>query len=203
MQNLRGKIILSLVLALVVFLALAFYSDLPRLLGALAEFQWQYFPLALAAAFLNYLLRFVRWHYYLGVIGIHSVPRRDSFFIFFAGMCLTMTPGKMGEVVKSFLLKDHYATPLTTSAPIVAVERLTDVLGVFALASLGLVFFPVGLGAVAIFLIAVTLFIVVINDAPSPNGFSIQPLGCPSWVASPILRGTCTRAHICSSGQSR
>jgi glycosyltransferase 2 family protein len=162
MQNLRSKIILSLVLALVVILALAFYSDLPRLLAALAQFKWQFFPLALVAAFLNYVLRFVRWHYYLGLIGAHAVPRRQSFLIFFAGMSLTMTPGKMGEVVKSFLLKERYATPLSVSAPVVAVERLTDVLGVFALASLGLVFYPVGLGAVALFLVAVTAFIVVI-----------------------------------------
>src|SRR5262245_12338994 len=125
MQNLKSKIFFSLIFALVVILALAFYADLPQFLDALRNFQWQFFSAALGITLINYVLRFVRWHYYLQVLGIGNVPRRDSLLIFFAGMSLTMTPGKLGEVVKSFLLKERYSIPITLSAPIVAAERLT------------------------------------------------------------------------------
>jgi len=164
MQNLKSKIIFSLIFAIVVILALAFYADLPQLLEALRTFQWQFFFAALAVTLLNYLLRFVRWHYYLHVLDIRHVPRRDSFLIFIAGMSLTMTPGKLGEVIKSFILKERYNTSVTTTAPIVAAERLTDLLGMFFLTTIGLVFFPIGIGALAIFLIALMTFIFVVQQ---------------------------------------
>lgn len=164
MQNLRAKVILSLIFALVVILALAFYADLPQLLDAIGKFHWQFLPLALGVTLVNYLLRFVRWHYYLSVIDLRTLPRRDSFLIFFSGLSLTMTPGKVGELMKAFLLKERAGASVSATAPIIAAERLTDLLGVFFLAAIGLAFFPVGLTALALFLIAVVAFIIVVQQ---------------------------------------
>lgn len=170
MQNLRrggvppSQLALSLLFALVVFIALTFYADAPRLFAALAQFDWRFLPLALAATLTNYLLRFVRWHYYLDVIGVNHVPRRDSLLIFLTGFSLTMTPGKLGEVLKSFWLKNRYATPVSSSAPIVVAERLTDVLGMVLLAAIGLGFYPLGSGALALVLAATALFVIVVQQ---------------------------------------
>ena len=103
MQNLGRKISVALLFALGVFIALTFYADAPRLAAALAAFQWQWLPLALAVTLANYVLRFARWHYYLRVIGVTNVPPRDSFLIFLSWFSLTMTPGKLGELLKSLL----------------------------------------------------------------------------------------------------
>ena len=121
--QLRQKIALSLILALVVILALAFYADAPHLFDAFAKFEWRLFPLALFATLANYFLRFARWHYYLGVIGVQKVSPRDSLLIFLSGFSLTITPGKLGEVLKSFLLKSRFGTPVSYSASIVVAER--------------------------------------------------------------------------------
>ena len=161
MQNLKGKLALSLIFALLVFVALTFYADAPRLFAAFAKFDWRFLPLALATTLANYLLRFARWHYYLDVIGAKNVPRRDSLMIFLSGFSLTMTPGKLGEVLKSFLLKSRCGTPVSYSASIVFAERLTDVLGVVILAAVGLVFYPLGLSALGIVLVVTALFVLV------------------------------------------
>lgn len=100
MQNLRNRILFSLLFALFVFLALSFYADLPRLVGAFEKFQWDLLLLALAATLVNYFLRFLRWHYYLGIIGVNA-PRRDSLLIFLTGFTLTMTPGNSSDAVKT------------------------------------------------------------------------------------------------------
>ena len=76
MQNLTRKIVVSLILALVVFGGLAFYADAPRLFQALGRFDWRYLPLALAATLVNYMVRFGRWHYYLHILGIRDVQPR-------------------------------------------------------------------------------------------------------------------------------
>ncbi len=164
MQNLRGKLVVSLIFALLVFVALTFYADAPRLLAALAKFDWRFLPLALATTLVNYLIRFLRWHYYLHVIGVKHVPRRDSLMIFLSGFSLTMTPGKLGEVLKSFLLKNRYGTPVSYSASIVFAERLTDVVGVVILAAAGLAFYPLGLGALAIVLVVTAIFVVIVQQ---------------------------------------
>ncbi|MBI3912962.1 MAG: flippase-like domain-containing protein [Chloroflexi bacterium] len=161
MQHLSRKISISLLLALAVFIALTFYADAPRLFAAIATFQWQWLALALAATLVNYCLRFVRWHYYLSVIGIQNIPARDSLLIFLTGFSLTMTPGKLGELLKSFLLKGRYGTPVSHSAPIVVAERLTDVLGMVLLAAIGLAVYPLGASALAVVVIAAVVFVAV------------------------------------------
>jgi uncharacterized protein (TIRG00374 family) len=91
--------------------------------------------LALAAA--NYLLRFGRWHYYLARLGLRVRPAR-SLGIFLSGFALTVTPGKLGELLKSYLLREEAGVPMARSAPIVLAERLTDLVGCLALAAVGI-----------------------------------------------------------------
>jgi uncharacterized membrane protein YbhN (UPF0104 family) len=92
------------------------------------------FPLALALTALNYLLRFGRWQLYLRRLAI-DVPARRSFAIFAAGLTMTITPAKLGEVLKCGLLRRSFAVPIRRSAPIVLAERITDALGVVVLAA--------------------------------------------------------------------
>jgi len=164
LPQLRQRIIVSLTFALMVFLVLTFYADAPRLWDALTHFDWRFLWLALATTLFNYLLRFVRWHYYLDVIGINNVPRLNSLLIFLAGFSLTMTPGKLGEVLKSFLLKERYQTPVSYSASIVVTERLTDVFGMIMLAALGLSLYPAGIGLLAMVLLVTVLFVIVVQQ---------------------------------------
>ena len=162
--NLRQKIILSLAFAALVYLALTLYADAPKLAEALARWDWQWLPLTLVAVIVNYGVRFVRWHYYLGVIGISNVPPRSSLLIFLAGFSLTMVPGKLGELLKSVLLKSHYDIPISYSASIVAAERLTDVMAMTLLAGVGVSIFPLGIPALLVTLVALTGIVAVMQS---------------------------------------
>ena len=53
--------------------------------------------------------------------------------IYFAGFAMTATPGKVGELFKSYLLRTHYGHPVTMTAPIVVIERVTDLIGLFVI----------------------------------------------------------------------
>jgi glycosyltransferase 2 family protein len=64
------------------------------------------------------------------------VPTGRSAVIFTAGLAGTLSPAKLGEVLKSALLRRSFAVPMRRSAPIVVVERVTDGLGLVALAAL-------------------------------------------------------------------
>lgn len=163
MKNLRTKVLFSLVFAAVVLLALTVYADLPHLVESLAAFRWGLVPIILALTLANYLIRGIKYGFYLRQIGVRDVSRPLTFLLFFSGLSMVITPGKVGEWLKSYLLRELNGTPIARSAPIVLAERMTDAVALMLLAIGGLVIFHVGwqiLGLVA----ALALVIVFLSQ---------------------------------------
>ena len=113
-----GKRYLDLAAGVAVYVGFSICADAGRVASALARFHWLAALLACLLALGNYLVRFGRWQYYLRVLGIR-VPARDSLQVFLAGFALTVTPGKLGEAVKAFLLRESHRVPVSRTAPIV------------------------------------------------------------------------------------
>ncbi|HBY99657.1 MAG: flippase-like domain-containing protein [Ardenticatenaceae bacterium] len=143
-SDLRHKIALSLLLALVVFAGLAIYGDVRALPTALARFRWGYLPLILGLTLINYALRFVKWEYYLRRLNVRGVPLGTSLAIFLSGFAFLLTPGKVGEVVKSYFLRGLAGVPMARTAPIIMAERLTDGVAMALLCTVGLTVGPAG-----------------------------------------------------------
>jgi uncharacterized protein (TIRG00374 family) len=61
--------------------------------------------------------------------------------IFLAGFSMTLTPGKAGEFLKAFLVKQRTDAPVAVTSPIILAERMTDGLALLILASFGLLIF--------------------------------------------------------------
>ena len=99
------------------------------------------FTLAAGLALLNYALRFLRWSMYLRALRI-NVPLRVSLPVFLAGLALAITPGKVGELLKSVWLSQRSGVPVATSAPAVVMERFTDVISVALLGLTGVLLLP-------------------------------------------------------------
>lgn len=157
----KKKILLSVSFGAVVFLAFSVYADFGNLLDSFSKFNWLWFPLVLAFSFGNYVIRFFKWQYYLKLLGV-KIRGSRSMLIFFSSFIMSVTPGKMGEVLKSFLLKEETGTPVSVSAPIVLAERITDFLSIIILCLTGAVVFDYGTDIVLItglFFIAFTLLL--------------------------------------------
>jgi glycosyltransferase 2 family protein len=138
--GLRKKLLLGVAVGAAVYVAFAAYSDFGRVSAQLGRFHLWLIGPALALAALNYLLRFCKWHFYLRRIGLTQVPASGSALVFLSGFTLTVTPGKLGEVVKSYLLREAYGpevAPLARTAPIVLAERLTDLAALVVLTLTG------------------------------------------------------------------
>ncbi len=158
LQNLRGKLLVSILFGIVVFAGLSIYADLNDVLHSLRDFNWTLLPLILILTTMNYVLRFFKWEYYLRRIGVDDLARGESFLVFFSGLGMTITPGKVGEWIKSYLLREVHGTPIARSAPILIAERLTDSVALLLIATAGVFVFgnlwpvfvivAVGLGAI-------------------------------------------------------
>ncbi len=150
--RLARHLVLAAGLGAAVALILAVAANLRATLEALATFQWRLAPVVLAATLANYALRFVKWELYLRRLGI-PLGRRQSLLVFVAGFTMSITPGKLGELLKAFLVRDLVGTELGRTASVVMAERLTDVAGVLLLSALGATVLPHGglfLGIVAV-----------------------------------------------------
>lgn len=155
----RGKILLSLLLAVLVYAGLLLISDLNKLADALHGFRWEFVPIVIAFTLFNYLLRFFKWHYYLLVVGVRNLPWVESLLIFLSGFSMTITPAKSGELLKSFLVRQRVGAPVATTAPIILAERMTDGLALLLLASFGLLLFDIA--AVRAFMAVVVLVAII------------------------------------------
>lgn len=129
-------VLLGLGLAVLVYVGYALYIGADKVAVALGSFDWRFLPMLLALSLVNYGVRFVRWEMYLRMLSIR-VPFKTSLGIFFAGLAMTITPGKLGEFLKSYLLKKSADVPMATSAPVVFAERVGDLLALVLLASFG------------------------------------------------------------------
>ena len=128
----KKKIFYIIILSVILYLAFIIYSDSRDVLSAFEEFDWTLIPAVLSLVLLGYLIRAVRWDYYLKVLGI-ELERKTSYSVFFSGLSMSVTPGKSGELIKSFILKEKRGIAVSRSAPVVLVERLTDLTGMLAI----------------------------------------------------------------------
>src|SRR5260221_12952983 len=134
--------------------AIALYADLPRMVTVLARFRWEFLPLILGLTLFNYFGRFIKWQYYLRRLKI-SIDWRKSLLIFISGLSMAITPGKVGELLKCYLLKRSTGEAISRTSPIVVAERLTDGVAMIGLAATGLVLYSFGRELLFVLLIIV------------------------------------------------
>lgn len=123
-----------MVLAFVAWCAIALRGDLARLSLVPLLRSWDLVAVAAVLSLLNYALRIFRWRSYLARLG-HPVPARFAALTYAAGFAYTLSPGKVGEMVRA-----RYYLPL--GVPLASVtaaffaERLMDLLAMVVLAAL-------------------------------------------------------------------
>jgi uncharacterized protein (TIRG00374 family) len=159
----KRKIIYSLVFGALVYLGLSIYANFGDLLIAFGQYGWWTYPLVLLLSACNYVTRFFKWEYYIKVLDI-ELERKMSFVVFMSSFIMSITPGKIGEVFKSYLLKEQKGTPISKSAPIVLAERITDFLSLVVLSLVCSVIFGYQKGLIITIGVVFVLLVLAISS---------------------------------------
>jgi uncharacterized protein (TIRG00374 family) len=170
-SSILRRLIPGLIFGFLIFLILILVGDIQQVSERVLEFQWEYFPLILLLTLFNYLLRFFKWHYYLGLVGVQDYPLFASARIFLAGFPLAVTPGKVGEALKGIWLQKETGVPVSRGISVVLAERISDGLGVLLLSTLGVIAYPRYWPAFAFVLSALILLIITIQIRPAALWF--------------------------------
>lgn len=166
MPAILPRLFAGLALGFVVLLAIMLLGDIRQVRAQVFAFQWAWFPLVLALTLFNYLLRFLKWHYYLGLVGVSQYPWRRSARLFVAGFPLAVTPGKVGEALKGVWLNKETGLPVASGVAVVLAERISDGLAVLALSVLGVIAYPRYWPAFAAVLLALSTIIIISQIRP-------------------------------------
>lgn len=90
----------------------------------------------LALSLVNYAVRALRWHVLSQALRL-QVPWGRNTLYYIAGFAFGITPGKVGEVVRLWLLRRHHGTSYERTFSLLLIDRLTDALPLVALCLLG------------------------------------------------------------------
>jgi uncharacterized protein (TIRG00374 family) len=133
-MKLKEVIYIILALGFFAWCAIAFKADLAQIKFAPIWVAWDSIILAGALSLVNYVLRILRWNLYLSRLG-HSIPFKFSALTYIAGFAFTLSPGKVGEMVRGRYLQKS-GIPISSTAAAFFIERLMDLLSMIALATL-------------------------------------------------------------------
>jgi glycosyltransferase 2 family protein len=162
-ERLKRNLILALALGVAVYLVLAVVSGFGSLTAALDDFHFALVPAILGLVLLSYAGRFLRWLYYLKLLKV-SVPLLTNAAIFAAGLSMTISPGKLGEVLKSVFVRQASGAPVARTAPAVVAERATDGTGMVAWGFLGAFALGLPVSVMVAFLVVAAVGIAVLRS---------------------------------------
>jgi len=162
-ERLKRNLVLAIALGVAVYLVLAVVSGFGSLSAALEDFDLALVPAILGLVLLSYAGRFFRWLYYLRILKV-SVPLGVNGTIFASGLSMAISPGKLGEVLKSVFVRQASGAPVARTAPAVVAERATDGTGMVAWGFLGAFTLSLGPGTMVLFLVMAAVGIAVLRS---------------------------------------
>ncbi|MCC7516403.1 MAG: flippase-like domain-containing protein [Pseudomonadales bacterium] len=115
-------------------------SDGQRIYAAVTQVGFSGLIFLCGLSLCNYLLRYLRWRYFLRVLG--DVPDFvDGLYCYCAGFALATTPGKAGEAIRCWYFRERHGVEHAHSLAALLADRLTDLVAAVFLAAAALYYF--------------------------------------------------------------
>ncbi|MGC9325917.1 MAG: lysylphosphatidylglycerol synthase transmembrane domain-containing protein [Desulfomonilia bacterium] len=139
----KRALIVTAVLAVLAFAFVGMWVDVNQIKPHLKGFPWVLLPLIMVFGFCNDLIKFIRWQIYLKRLGI-SIPAWKSLNIFISGLSMSATPGKIGFLIKSQMLKNVSGRPFLATTSVIGAELYMDLIALSVISLAGLRFLESG-----------------------------------------------------------
>ena len=155
------KFLIVIIITIIIYGVFLFISDFNLVYEKITNFKIIFVPVILSLISLNWVVRFYRWHILLKNSNIH-VPIKNNFIIYLASLSLSITPGQIGELIKSEFLKKQFKIPRSKTLPIIFIEKFYDLMGVLIASIIGIWYFEGGSYLISIGIILLVLIFVLI-----------------------------------------
>lgn len=152
----RDLAILLVLLALVVagLLGLALATGWEETLEAIRALTGVELVILLLLSLVNYVFRGLRWHLFAGRLGL-SLSLGANLRHFLGGFAMSVTPGRVGELVRMRWIRRETGWSFERTAPLVLMDRASDLAAMALLLAVALMFSTGGIaGALPVAILA-------------------------------------------------
>ena len=156
-----SKKIFFLIIPVFIYLILIFLSDFQKIINEIINLKVEYFLIFTGFWSLGVILRIIRWHIYMKKLDTR-IPFKKNVLYYLSGYSMLLSPGRVGEIIRSPYIKRDYGIPISKTASLIFVERFYDFLSVISIITIALFFtdiskivlvFPLGILSVMLFII--------------------------------------------------
>jgi len=144
------------ILSIALLAILLYFSDLPRVIGVLAEADFSLILLAIVIVAFSVFVRVLRWKLFLKNLKIDASWGECSYSYMPALFLSNFTPARVGEPVRSYFLKKIKNVSMSRTMPSVIVERAMDVVSLVIMSVFILFTFNLG------YMVYVDVFLVIL-----------------------------------------
>jgi len=167
-MKIGNKVLIVIVAVIGLYAAFLIGSDINTIYDKISYFKIEYIPIILPLVSSGWFVLFFRWHLLLQNAKI-SIPVKDSFLILASGFAVTIIPGKVGELVKSQLLKTKFGIARSKTIPIVILEQFYSAVGIVALSFFGIWYFELGAYVLGFFTAALAFAVILLLSRKTFN----------------------------------
>jgi len=167
-MKISNKILIVVVAVIGLYAAFLIVSDINTIYNKILDFKIEFIPVILLLVTSGLFTLFFRWHLLLRNAKI-SIPVKDSFLILASGWALTIIPGKVGELVKSQLLKTKFGIARSKTVPIVILEQFYTAIGLVSLSFFGIWYFELGVYVLGFFTATLIFVFVLLSSKKAFN----------------------------------
>jgi len=150
--------------SIAVFVGIALFGGIQNVVGVIAHANFSIYIFAFVAVLASLFLRFIKWNYYLKLLGL-KLKLSKNFFVYLSLYSMNITPGNAGRVVAAYTLNRLTKIRFINIVPIVTMDIFTDFLGFATLALLAAIYFHEYITYIAILDFVLMLpFLFILND---------------------------------------
>ncbi|MGC8585990.1 MAG: lysylphosphatidylglycerol synthase transmembrane domain-containing protein [Candidatus Micrarchaeia archaeon] len=163
-RRVTAFIMVAFVASFLVFFGIAWFGGISKVTHIIETSNLYIYSLAFVSVLGGYLLRFVKWYYYLKKMNI-KIPFRKNLIVYLSLYSMNITPGKVGRILVAYTLNRLTAKKTSNILPIVTLDIFTDFIGVGALALLAAIYFHTYvLYIVIIDIVLIAPFLFIVSD---------------------------------------
>ena len=158
-----NKIIIIIIAVVGLYATFLIASDISTISDKISSFKIEFLPLIILLVTSGWFVLFARWHLLLINSKIY-IPKKNSLVIYLSGMALSIIPGRVGELIKSQILKTKFGIPRSKTAPIIILEQLYTLIGLIIVSFFGIWLFELGAYVIGFFTAALIFSLIVISS---------------------------------------
>ena len=159
----KKSLLIGILGIIVIYAIILIAFDINIISEKIGDFDPQYLPIIIPLIPLTWGVLFLRWNLLLKNSDI-DIPLKDNFMIFISGFALGVTPGKVGELIKSQLLKNKFNISRSKTAPLVIVERFYDFFAIAIISLFGILVFEYSIYIFGVLVIGISIFLIVTSS---------------------------------------